>query len=260
MECGIVSLRMPDVEFQCTSCSILLTCFANGCFNWRILNVNVGSINWALGSNACADNDYTNVTTSLNAGSSYPMAVTSGVWCGCSVWIDFDQNEIFDAGENMFHNYTGDDPSYTYSFNLDIPSNVATGSYRMRVIGAWGSDGFTVGGVNGFGPCGSFQYGNFNDFTVNVIGTPVGIPDLSEKTMNNLVVSPNPASSYVTILLNAYKGGEATLQLTDMAGKIMRTIQVTKDKEELDFGSYSKGIYFLRYIDGVHNQNIRIVK
>lgn len=110
------------------------------------------------------------MSTTLHAGDSAAMSVTSGVWCGATVWIDFNQDEVFDSTENLFHSYVGADPSYTYNFYITIPPGTAVGSYRMRVISAWGSDGYTVGGGNGWGGCGSFQYGNFDDFTINIGG------------------------------------------------------------------------------------------
>ncbi len=142
--------------------------FLNGCTLWGNQSVVLDSINWSLSD--CTISDYTALSTTLVAGDSVAMSVTSGVWCGATVWIDFNNDEVFDSLENLFHSYVGADPSYTYDFYITIPPGTPAGSYRMRVIGAWGSDGYTVGGGNGWGGCGSFQYGNFDDFTIHIAG------------------------------------------------------------------------------------------
>ena len=141
--------------------------FANGCFSWSSQNIVLNTINWSLGSTQCTDYDHTAQSTNLQAGSSYPMSVTNGSWCGCAVWIDFDNSFTFDPGENLFYLYSAI-ATQTYNFNITIPALTPNGSYRMRVISPWGSDGFTPGQGNGWGGCGSFQYGNFDDFTINI--------------------------------------------------------------------------------------------
>lgn len=231
--------------------------FANGCGLWNNQSISLGTLNWTLGT-TCTDYDYTNMSATLNAGVAYSMTVTNGNWCGCTIWVDFNQNEVFDASENLYYDYANVSANYTYNFNLTIPNNVPTGSYRMRVIGAWGSDGITVG-PNGYGPCGSYQYGNFQDFTVNVIGS-VGIPDIKDNASPLVQVSPNPAATSLTVTMKSYKGNDTNIQITDVAGKIVSTLSVTKETEVMDISALSKGIYILHYTEGVHHQDIRIVK
>jgi len=187
------------------------------------------------------------------------MTVTNGAWCGCAVWIDFDNNQTFDTIENVFHTYVGGSPSYTYNFNIAIPSWVPAGSYRMRVIGAWGSDGYTTGSGNGWGPCGSFQYGNFDDFTI-VIAGPVGIHNPAAVAQPALSVSPNPAASFVNVTMNYKAGDHANLLLTDITGKTIRNLPVTKEKEIIDISDLAKGIYMIHYSNGATQSTIKLVK
>ncbi|MBK9765222.1 MAG: hypothetical protein IPO87_18275 [Flavobacteriales bacterium] len=63
----------------------------------------------------------------------------------------------------------------------------------MRIISPWGSDG--VASTNGFGPCGEYQYGNFDDFTATVTA-PIGI---GENNATSLVVGPNPTAGQFSI-------------------------------------------------------------
>ena len=144
--------------------------FLNGCFGWNTKSVVLGSINWSLGSTACATSDYTALSTVVSPGQTLLMTVTNGAWCGAGVWVDFNSDFAFDDSENLYHSYQ---PSalQTYSFNITIPADVAPGSYRMRVIAGWGTDCFDNTSTNGYGACGSYQYGSFQDFTIQVVAS-----------------------------------------------------------------------------------------
>jgi hypothetical protein len=232
--------------------------FPSGCFSWRNQTVSIDSINWTIGSSTCTVSDYTTDTAYLDAGSSYSMSVTNGDWCGCAVWIDFDNNFAFDSIENLFHLYTANQTN-NYSFNISIPPNVPTGIYRMRVIAGWGTDCFTVSG-NGYGPCGSYQYGNFDDFTVSINSLPTSAPDL---TSNSTFIKafPNPVSDFLTISIPDWgRGNHAQLKLTEATGRLIQHIDVTTGNQVLDVRSLAKGIYFLNYADEINTQAIRIVK
>ncbi|MCX6290472.1 MAG: GEVED domain-containing protein [Bacteroidetes bacterium] len=233
--------------------------FLNGCTQWNNHTITLNTINWTIGATACTVSDYTSQSTTLTAGTSYPMTVINGAWCGCSVWIDFNQNQVFDTIENLYHSYQGNSPTFTYNFNIAIPATAPNGTYRMRVIGPWGSDGYTVGSGNGWGGCGSYQYGNFEDFTVTIVGS-VGIPNIAGNNLPVMSASPNPATTEITVTMNDIKGKEAKLQLMDITGKLIRTIDVRSEKEVLDIADLSKGIYILHYADGDRGQDIRLVK
>jgi hypothetical protein len=232
--------------------------FSSGCFSWRNQTVSIDSINWTIGSSSCSVSDYTTDTAHLDAGGTYAMSVTNGDWCGCAVWIDFDNNFAFDSIENLFYQYTANQTN-NYNFNISIPAGVPTGIYRMRVIAGWGTDCFTVSG-NGYGPCGSYQYGNFDDFTVSINSLPTGAPDL---TLNSTCIKafPNPVSDFLTISIpDSGRGNHTRLTLMESTGRLIQCIEVTTGKQVLDVRSLVKGIYFLNYTDEINAQTLRIVK
>jgi len=51
-----------------------------------------------------------------------------------------------------------------------------------------------------------------------------------------------------------------TLLLTDITGKIIQTRIASGSEEELDMSECARGIYILRYINGVHTTYTRLVK
>lgn len=230
-----------------------------GCNLWNNQAVYLDAINWMLGTTSCTIFDYTNDTAYLDAGMTYNMMVTNGSWCGCGVWIDFNQDYAFDTTENLFHLYNAMQ-TQTYVFNITIPANVATGTYRMRVIAGWGSDTYTAGQPNGFGPCGSYQNGNFDDFSAHVTAQTIGILDPTANNLPYLEAIPNPATDAVTVTIRNFETGNTTLQLTDLTGKIIQTIKVDNEKEVLDISTLSKGVYVLRFFDDTYSQSIKLVK
>lgn len=171
------------------------------------------------------------------------MTVENGVWCGCAVWVDLDNNEAFEEEENLYYQYVGGDPSYVYEFVITIPEGTSSGAHRMRVISPWGSDGFLSTNTNGFGPCGAYQYGNFDDFTINVTGSGIGMDEL-RKANAHLTASPNPTQGLVTVTMDdAAPVDRIAVWSTD--GRLVqqksfaeRTVSAQVDLCELPIGMY----------------------
>ena len=214
--------------------------FPNGCFNWRTVSVSAGSINWTPGVDDCSVSDYTNLSTTVNAGDDLAMTVETGVWCGCAVWVDLDNSSSFEDSENLYFAYVGADPSYAYNFSISVPGGTPTGAYRMRVVAPWGSDGFLDTNTNGYGPCGSYQYGNFNDFTLNVVGSN----GLAEVTAHaGFAVAPNPASNMTQITASP---SIDQLTVRDAQGRVVEQHFVQGDRFMLDAHALSSGVYMVQ--------------
>jgi hypothetical protein len=107
------------------------------------------------------------VTVTKN--SPYTLNVTFGT-CGGSyagagqVWIDWNQNFVFDAGESIgtSSGTPGIAPwNAPVAFPFTVPAGAISGPTRMRVM-QWES------GVLPLNPCGTFTWGSVMDFTVNV--------------------------------------------------------------------------------------------
>lgn len=231
--------------------------FANGCYGWQIMSVNMGPFNWSYTD--CTAWDQTSSMITVNPADSIPMSVTAGVWCGCAVWVDLDNSGSFEDSENLYHTYVGGDPSYTYNFNIGIPTSTPEGAYRMRVIGAWGSDGFTNGSGNGFGPCGSFQYGNFNDFTLQVDNS-AAIADVVASSEAAFTASPNPTTGRL-ILSFGQEVSNDRITLESMDGRTLRAWSgTTAASLEMDLSTLPAGIYLVRNTTDQAARPLRIVK
>ncbi|RYZ37728.1 MAG: hypothetical protein EOP49_31495 [Sphingobacteriales bacterium] len=107
--------------------------------------------------------DYTNLSTTVIPGQSYPLTVQSGQAYaqGFSVWIDYNQNGSFsDAGENVWISNSWGTAPFTGS--VTIPLTATSGATRLRVRSTY----------NGFptDACAALIYGEAEDYTV-IIGS-----------------------------------------------------------------------------------------
>ena len=76
--------------------------------------------------------------------------------------------------------------------------------------------------MNGFGPCGAFQYGNFVDFTINVgLGTTV-----ADMNQQGFVLSPNPAQD--ELFLDGFTEGLSNLSIMDLDGRLCHVAAVNE--------------------------------
>ena len=91
-----------------------------------------GSINYTGCPGVVGVQDLTFMNTTLNAGGSYSITVQFGT-CGASysgagqVWIDFNQNFIFEASESI-GTWTGIPPVAPSTFNCTVPAGATNGT------------------------------------------------------------------------------------------------------------------------------------
>ncbi|HHB79639.1 MAG TPA: hypothetical protein ENK85_10450 [Saprospiraceae bacterium] len=104
------------------------------------------------------------------------------------VWIDYNQNEIFETSEIAFEKMVPAPPNGTYENptfgSITIPATAQTGPTLMRIIMS----------RNGFAdPCEDIDFGEIEDYSVNIQGIPVSnLPGCSQMLtpMDNAVDVP----------------------------------------------------------------------
>ena len=69
-------------------------------------------------------------------------------------------------------------------------------------------------------------------------------------------VFPNPVKNNLTIQQFSF-AGSATVNITDLSGKLIETIQLNRAQQDIDMSNYKAGIYILKFNDG---SAIKIVK
>ena len=143
----------------------------------------------------------------------------------------------------------------TYDIQITVPSTVAAGTYRMRVIAGWGTDCFDATSTNGFGACGSYQYGSYQDFTIHVVA-PSSVNSVKEDM--NVHVMPNPTQG--TFQLNVPSSLVNTNYiLTNIVGETVKSGKVTGLNTRLDIENLPNGVYIMKFDNKLRNA-VRIVK
>jgi hypothetical protein len=176
-----------------------------------IFNVTIGTLN---NSSTCATtggagsvlnrySDYTTVAAVPNLAQSatYPLSVQVGT-CGGNfgnstrVFIDYNHNGLFtDAGETAYTSAASTTGPHVEGGNIIIPAGALTGNTRMRVVTV------ETGTPTSITPCGSYNWGETEDYLVNIIPlppnppTPVQDPAVpSCSTGTDLTVPGSPAA------------------------------------------------------------------
>jgi subtilase family serine protease len=149
-------------------------CASKGVAPWEyaISNVQFGTINNTSDKfkdfSTLGYSDYTNLTTTLNKGQTYPLSITPLLsWIGnlpnafARVWIDFNQNKTFEANELVLERTNAN----SLAQGVVIPTTALTGATRMR-----------VSLKNGAYPtaCETFDKGEVEDYTINITGGGTG--------------------------------------------------------------------------------------
>lgn len=141
-----------------------------------ISRVQIGSINKTsgVGTTSTGYSDFTSTSTDLSVGASSTITITP-TWTGTiynegyAVFIDYNQDGDFtDAGETVWTKAASQTTPVSGSFT--VPSSATSGETRLRVS-------MKYNGVPT--SCESFQYGEVEDYTVNITtggggGNPTG--------------------------------------------------------------------------------------
>ena len=79
---------------------------------------------------------------------------------GFALWIDWNQNNVFDAAEKLYSSPAAG--FQVFSTNITVPPTAACGDYRMRVRCVYATGGATIT------PCGNHSYGETEDYTITI--------------------------------------------------------------------------------------------
>ncbi len=157
-----------------------------------ISRVQIGSINKTsgVGTTSTGYSNFTSTSTNLSKGTSTTITITP-TWTGTkynegyAVFIDYNKDGDFtDSGETVWTKTASKTTPVSGTFT--VPASAATGTTRMRVS-------MKYNGVPT--SCESFQYGEVEDYTVNLGGTVRA--DTASTSINEISIYPNPVKGNV---------------------------------------------------------------
>jgi uncharacterized protein YjdB/putative hemolysin len=232
-----------------TLASTIAYCTAKGgtTYEW-ISQVQLGSINNTTGANG-GYADFTSLSTSIAIGSSqtiyfkpgFSSTIYSENW---KVWIDYNKDGDFtDTGEEVVSG-SGSTTSLL-SATFTVPATATIGATRMRVAMIWSSTPTS---------CGTFSYGEFEDYTVNITAVnakaePLAVVADSEPIKNELSqlafnVHPNPATNELFLNLDGIRDISA-IKIMDTQGKMVMKLSNPKGNNTLDISKLINGTYII---------------
>ena len=188
--------------------------------------------------------NFTNLTATVARGASQTIFFSAG-FKGSSyteywhVWIDWNQNGIFDANERMVYGSSSSAARLSSSFT--VPSNALLGTTRMRVTMKYNAAATA---------CETFGYGEVEDYTINVVETSTyarndkqsEILDFEEPT--SVTLYPVPASNFITV--SASNGVLlGNISIYSVTGSLVKVISSEHNSQRIDISDIPSGVYII---------------
>ena len=223
--------------------------------------VQLGSINRASGANA-GYYDGTAISTTVAAGSTQTISLSAG-FVGTAyseyfkVYIDYNQNGVFtDTGE-LVVNAAASSVATTRSFSFTVPATAKSGNTRLRVV---------LSDNSATTSCGSYSYGETEDYTLTVSGGTRTDGSATARTSNpnaladRYTLYPNPATQVLNIARPANASPEAafSVRVYDLRGAEVRGLSLADG--QVDVSGLRAGTYLLNVTDGTGTSHQRFVK
>ncbi len=160
-----------------------------------------------------------------------------------SLWIDFNDNSIFEDSERLISEEVITTASSSQAFTLSIPDNAPLGRHRMRIRAG---DTNTNNGAPLNDPCGAMQFGSTHDYTVDI--------QENFSAEEGLLVLTQENNQYSIIYNDTNAPNRLRLYIFNVLGQIVASNYVDKNAAgtftyQLDMSYASKGIYFVRLGD-----------
>jgi len=189
---GANSVYSSSINFTTTEVQ-LNYCASNGndVSDEYISRVQLGTIDNTSGAAAGGYADFTSQSTDLTKQAAATITITP-TWTGTvyneayAVWIDYNKDGDFeDPGEQVFTQAPTQTTPVSGSFT--VPNSATEGTTRMRVSMKYNAAQT---------PCESFQYGEVEDYTVNITGAGVDTTAPVITLIGNATININVGATY----------------------------------------------------------------
>lgn len=247
---GNVSVNSNTVSVTTTAVATVTYCTAsaNSTADEKIGRVQLGTINNPSTGTAGYEN-FTAISTNLVRGTANTITITP-TWTGTvyseayRVYIDYNKDgDFIDAGESVYSRARSTVTPVSGSFT--VPTTATLGATRMRVIMRYNTTPTT--------PCGTFDFGQVEDYTVNITATA------REEVSNNQIsfnLYPNPVKGDVLNISNLEV--DSTYTIYNMVGQELGKGKI--ENESIYVGSLSAGTYLIEVSNANGATSKRFIK
>jgi PKD repeat protein len=195
-----IDLPFPDYCYPTANCS-----FGDGFTGFaleEISNMNNGCSN---DNGTEGYGNFVDLSTSLSPGETYAVEWETGYSSQYAcLWIDFNDDKDFSSDELLIEDFEMDNSGQVYTTEFEVPESVMPGEHRMRIRARWLDSAAD--------PCGSFSYGETEDYTIVIEGgnaiTPQFSADVTDLCDSGTVQFTDLSQGNVTEWSWSFEGGD----------------------------------------------------
>ncbi|MDB2322076.1 GEVED domain-containing protein [Flavobacteriaceae bacterium] len=205
----------------------------------------VGDINNNTGSGGPGYEDFTNLSTDLEQGSTNDLTVTTGYGNqNIRVWIDFNDDFVFTLDEIVVDNYViapgGVAGSYTETMQLVVPDDATLGEHIMRAKTNWNAPVPDDA-------CEETNYGETEDYIVNIVES-LGIDDSVLANSEFRIISQD--NNQFNISLSTLYNEDISFSVYNISGQVIVFNNISKNTDkylyDLDMSYAAAGVYLVK--------------
>ncbi|APD05971.1 neutral protease [Flavobacteriaceae bacterium UJ101] len=229
-------------------------------YEW-IDNVSMGGIN--NDSGASSYSDFTDQVMKVYMFGANRLNVSAG-FSGPSyreywkAWIDYDRDGSFEADEVVFE---GDSRSTGNLYqDFTVPETVFGGKTRLRVSMKYGGAPTA---------CGSFTYGEVEDYTVEFVNGSAGVAAFNESkslgsnisnenSKDYISLYPNPVKAMLNIDLDTDRTINSSYRILSFTGQVVKVGKI--DSRGINVADLPRGVYIVEINDGQKSITKKIMK
>ena len=196
-----------------------------------------GIENYGSGCSPGGYGDFTHMTATVELGHSY-TATFASVFKNqrISMWIDFNKDFEFSDNERILTDFKITEGNAMHYVDIAIPDNALPGNTTMRIAAHWDN-------LSSPDPCANFGFGEFEDYSVEVTGTPVYL----NAGMVSIDFEPLTPSGDINVVATVKNFGSETISfpvtMTVAGAGYSSTVQVTglgsDDVAQVEFDTWN---------------------
>lgn len=186
-------------------------------------------------------------TATLTAGQNYSIYASTSSEAITSMWLDYNNNGIFDADEYVL---LANSMNTQNSTAFQIPLTVPAGTLKIRIRSrAYGSS------MAATSACSSFGSGETRDYTVNVINNSLSTTDWVKNA--GFTYYPNPVKNQLTV---QNKELIDYISVSDLSGRQILKEKVNAKQKTIDVSHLMSGNYIIIISAKSEHKSVKIIK
>jgi hypothetical protein len=219
----------------------------------------IGTIDNTSGCSSNGFGDFTNLNTELGIDTQVDVTARSGFANQLlSVWIDYNDNFVFEADELVIFDFPLPSSGTNYTTTYTIPNNLGlVGTHLLRARVGWETSEGTIND-----PCVDFTWGETEDYTVTILDGTLSTAQ-NDFYDASLIVYPLENKMYEVLFKLESDLGEMKVDVFNALGqKVLNTqmrFEGTSYRARLDFEGKAGGTYLLKVYNGNYSKVKRVV-